>query len=76
MAAVKLRVVRPLEAVPSRRGQLDWARVLRITGVVLWWLLTWLWALTKAVVIVVGVLVGVTLMLMGFLAHFVGGPRR
>lgn len=46
------------------------------TGKVLWWLLTWLWELTKAVMIVLAMLGGVMLIMIGALAHFVGGPPR
>jgi hypothetical protein len=72
MRAVRLRVVHPEEMVTP------WykTRPAVITGKVLWWLLTFLWGLTKALAMVLVVLVSVVLMMVGFVAHFVGGPPR
>ena len=72
MRAVKLHVVQP-EVVRT-----PWyhTRQAVMTGKVLWWLLTFLWGLAGAIVAVVVFLVGVVLIVLGVLAHFVGGPSR
>jgi hypothetical protein len=51
------------------------ARWVGITGAVLWWLLTFAWGLAKAMVIVMLAIIGVVLMIVVVLTHFVGGPR-
>jgi hypothetical protein len=72
MRTTKLRIV----SVQDLPRQVDWSRVLHVTGVMLWWLLTFLWGLTKALVAVVLFIAGVLLIGIGVLAHFVGGPSR
>ena len=51
------------------------ARWLLLTGVVLWWVLTCLVGLAVALVKVTLMMVAGVLLIMGFLSHFVGGPR-
>ena len=72
MRTVTLQVVHP-EAVVT-----PWYKTRRalMTGKVLWWLLTFLWGLAKAMVIVLALIVGVLLMAIGIMTHFVGGPSR
>jgi hypothetical protein len=72
MRAVKWHVVHPETVVTP------WYKTRRavMAGKVLWWLLTFLWGLAKAVVVVLAFMVGVVLMGIGILADFVGGPRR
>jgi hypothetical protein len=72
MSTAKLHIV-PVEEPPRR---LDWSRGLQIAGLVLWWLLTFVWGLAKAMVIVLALMVGVLLMAIGIMTHFVGGPPR
>jgi hypothetical protein len=72
MSTAKLHLVYSQE--PPRR--VNWSRGVYLTGVVLWWLLTFLWGLMKAVVIVLAFTVGVVLMGIGVMANFVGVPPR
>jgi hypothetical protein len=72
MSTAKLHIVTSQE--PPRR--VNWSRGVHITGRVLWWLLTFLWGLTKALVIVLAFTVGFVLVVMGVMADFVGGPPR
>jgi hypothetical protein len=72
MRTAKLHIV-PVEEPPRR---LDWSRGLQIAGLVLWWLLTFVWGLAKAMVIVLAFLLGVVLVGVGVMATFVGGPPR
>jgi hypothetical protein len=74
MRAVKLKIVKPQETIPAKQ-KIAWQPALRVTWVVISWLLWTLWEMTK-IAVVVAVLVGVFLMVMGILAHFVGGPPR
>jgi hypothetical protein len=72
MSTAKLHIVSPQE--PPQR--LNWSRGVHVTGVILWWLLTFLWGLAKAMVIVLAFTVGVVLIVIGIMADFVGGPPR
>jgi hypothetical protein len=76
MRAVKLKLVTPHDVEVQERRRVPWTRILRITWAVVVWALWFLWQMTKLAVIVVGVTVGVTLMVIGILTHFVGGPPR
>jgi hypothetical protein len=75
MRAVKLKLVKPEETLPPT-PPMDWRPVGRVVWVILSWLVWLLWEITKLTVIVVGVMIGVTLIVIGFLTHFVGGPPR
>jgi hypothetical protein len=72
MRTAKLHIVR----VGEHPRQLHWARGLHVAGLVLWWLLTFVWGLTKAIVIVLAFMLGLVLVVIGVLGHFVGGPPR
>lgn len=50
------------------------ARWLKITGRVLWWLLTFAWEVAVATVAVLMFLGGVLLIMVGVFSHFVKGP--
>lgn len=75
MRAVKLKIVKPEETLPAK-STVTWKPALRVTWVVVSWLLWTLWEMTKLAVVVIGVMIGLLLMMMGVLAHFVGGPPR
>ena len=51
-------------------------RTLRMTGRVAWWIGSLLWGIAKGMVWVTCVLVMVMLLVVGVLAHFVGGPPQ
>lgn len=75
MPMTRLRI-RPRASILAATPPAKRAWVPGITAQVLWWLLTLLWELTKAVMLVLVMLGGVVLIMIGVLAHFVGGPRR
>jgi hypothetical protein len=70
----RLQIVRTGEAVAVT---VPWwrARWLVITGAVLWWLLTYLFWLAVAVVVVALVLISALLMGLGVMSHFAGESR-
>jgi hypothetical protein len=72
MSTAKLHIVSPQGPIQ----RLNWSRGVHITSRVLWWLLTFLWGLTKAIVSVLAFTVGVVPMGIGIMADFVGGPPR
>jgi len=75
MGSAKLKLVKPQESPPPT-PKMDWRPVGRVAWVILSWTLWLLWELTKLTVVVVGVMIGVSLIVIGFLTHFVGGPPR
>jgi hypothetical protein len=76
MRAVKLKIVTPHDvAVRERRG-VPWRRILRITWVVMGWLLRTLWEMVTLAFAVVLFFVSLLLIMMGVLGHFWGGPPR
>jgi hypothetical protein len=72
MRATKLRLVEPYEVV------IPWYKTpgMVMTLRVLWWLLVGLFWTAVAVVSLLIVMMGLGLIIVGFLAHFVGGPPR
>jgi hypothetical protein len=74
VSQARLRIVRPEEVVAVA---VPWyqARWLKITGQVLWWLLTFLLELAVAVVCAAAVIISVVLTAIGVMAHFAGNSR-
>jgi hypothetical protein len=75
MRAVKLKVIKP-DDPPPLLSRIPWRPALRRTWLILSWSLWILWQITKMTVVVVGIMIGVWLIIVGFLSHFVGGPPR
>ncbi len=76
MRTAKLHIVRPQEVPVEPRPSVNWVRGLRITGMVLWWVLWGLWQVIKVVMVVAVVTMGLVLIMIGILAYFVQGPPR
>jgi hypothetical protein len=75
MRAVKLTLIKAEETGPAKRAVV-WRPALRMTWIILSWVLWLLWEIIKVTVMAIAVLIGISLIIIGVLSHFVAGPPR